>query len=380
MNRRDMIKLSAAGMSTLSLPALFSNALASQKNSNKKLVWVLLRGGMDSLHTVIPLFDRHLLSLRKDLITPIKDSALPISRGFALHPDLKFVHQLYEKKQLSTVVATATPYRERSHFSGQDFLESGLTSADPDNGWLARLIAQQNALTPTQGLAIARTLPVSLRGGSHTHTWYPSNLKNTSADLHNRLLKLYEYDEALSSRLEQALETQALLGDMKETKKPGKFTELAQSCAKLLAEPNGPDVAMLEMDGWDTHNRLIKRLSNNFKELDNGIKALHDGLAEQWDDTLVIVATEFGRTAAINGTGGTDHGTASAMFFAGGAISNNNQIVGGNVLGDWPGLSDSSLYEGRDLKATSNVFDWIASATQSHFNHNPQQRKEIFPS
>lgn len=379
MNRRNLLKASAASLSYFGLSASRAstqNAKPKERppSNNKKLVWIVLRGGADSLHTTMPLFDADFLSLRNDFVMPIKDQLLPIDRDFALHPELKFMHSLHQANQLNTVIATATPYRSRSHFASQDGLESGLGAIDVDNGWLARMTKQVTAnINQPEALAIARSIPVSLRGGSEVITWYPSNLKSNDDDLYARLMDLYEYDQELSSKLEQALETQALVSKMGKQKKQGKLSNLAESCATLMSQANGPDIAMLEMGGWDTHNRQEKRLSNNLKELDKGIKALHTGLNTQWDNTLFIIATEFGRTVHINGTGGTDHGTATALYIGGGAVN------GGKVLGRWPGLAKDRLYEARDLAPTSDTFSWISAAVSQHFGLTHQEMAMVFP-
>jgi uncharacterized protein (DUF1501 family) len=151
------------------------------------------------------------------------------------------------------------------------------------------------------------------------------------------------------------------------------FPSLAASCATILADRDGPDCAMLEMSGWDTHQNQLSRLDRQFKELDEGIAALRENLADQWDKTVVLVTTEFGRTVAENGTKGTDHGTASAMFIAGGAVA------GGRVQGRWPGLAKANLYEGRDLMPTSDTRQWIRAVLSQHWNLNAAQLDYVFP-
>jgi len=212
-----------------------------------------------------------------------------------------------------------------------------------------------------------------MRGNDNTLTWYPSDLPPSSNDLNERLFQIYEKDKTLSIRLEQALETQKLAGKMSKSKQRGRFPNLAKSCAKLLSEPNGPSIAMLELNGWDTHSNQVNRLNRKFKELDQGIEILHNGLKENWENTTLLINSEFGRTVKINGTGGTDHGTATSMFIAGGAIN------GGHVLGKWPGLEEINLYQGRDLMPTSNTFDWIGKALQEHWQLSDKQISRIFP-
>ena len=364
MQRRHFLKLMGTGLVVWQTPVF---ATGTEKK-NKKIVWIILRGAMDSLHAVVPVFDKHLAQHRGDLIKPIKDQLLPLDRGFGLHPDLAYLHKLYQDKQFSPVVAVATLYRERSHFDAQDLLESGQTPVDHDSGWLARAVTQHHGT----GLAVARSVPIVLRGSKDIQTWYPSNLPDAEQDLYARLMELYKNDAKLSARLQEAIETQNRVGEINTKRRP-KLEELAKSCAILLQDETGPDCAMMEMGGWDTHNNQANRLSNQFKQLDSSLKALHAGLGDAWQDTLVIIATEFGRTVAINGTRGTDHGTASALFLTGGAVQ------GGNVFGDWPGLAPENLYQGRDLKPTSDLLSWIGAAVQQHWRLSSKQIASIFP-
>ena len=384
MNRRDALKLTAASLSLYGLPSF---AKQSETTNSKKLIWILLRGGMDGLHATMPLFDKHFSKTRPDLITPIEKNALPIERGFALHPQLKFLHHLYQQQELSTVIATSIPNIKRSHFDAQDLLESGLPKADPDNGWLSRTMVELNSQAKQstaiqQGLAISRAIPIAMRGSHNTSTWYPSTLPPSKENFHQRLFQLYKNDKMLSMRLEQALATQKLVNNIKQKKRHGKFSNLARSCATLMNEVNGPNIAMLESNGWDTHKGQVLTLKKRFTELDDGIQALRNGLKSSWQDTMFIVTTEFGRTVKINGTGGTDHGMATTMFIGGGAIGKTNKkklLTGGKVLGQWPGLAPDNLFEGRDLMPTSNTFDWIASALQQHWQLSDSQIARIFP-
>ncbi|MBU2984693.1 DUF1501 domain-containing protein [Saccharophagus degradans] len=379
MQRRKLIKLFgtslllwqtpllAAAPSSIDKPDNKSPSKKSNKKPSKKIVWIMLRGAMDSLHAVVPPINDDLLKLRKELVEPIANTLQPLEKGFGLHPDLVFFHKLYKQKQLSPVVATATPYRQRSHFDAQDFLESATTPTNHNNGWLARTAQQYSG----DAIAIAQSTPISLRGEIAARSWYPSSLPEAEDDLYNRLATMYENDAELSNSLNQTLDTQNMVGDLATNKRP-KLPELARACATLLKENNQLNFAMMEMGGWDTHNNQVRRLSVAFKELDAGLQMLHHQLGEAWQDTLVIIATEFGRTAKINGTKGTDHGTASALFFAGGSYQ------GGDVKGKWPGLASNQLYQGRDLMPTSNTFDWMKQSIQSHLNLTTTQMNQVF--
>lgn len=367
MKRRDVLKWMGASFVALQAPSTFGSALPMKATAKKKLVWIVLRGALDSLHWIPPMHEkRQMQKLRPNLFAAISDKVLPLDENFALHPALPTVHQWYQEKQATPIVATYSGYGKRSHFEAQDYLERGGHQETNDDGWLARLVKVINS----DSLAIARSTPISLRGEHDNLNWYPSNLPESDDGLFERLMHLYAESPILSERLAQGIALDEMTG-LKRVKKVGRFPQLALSCGKLMNENPSVQVSMLELGGWDTHNQQAIRLSRRLQELDNGLKQLRIGLGNQWDDTLVVVATEFGRTAAENGTMGTDHGTASAILLAGGAVK------GGNVLGDWPGLAPSNLYAGRDLKPTSNMYQWINTAVAQHFQLSDTQMKHL---
>jgi len=377
MKRRDFIKSLAASL-VLFQPTSFASELLSSNNkipqnslsTDKKIIWVVLRGAMDSLHTVVPTFDKNLPLLRPKLFSSIKDNLLMLDNRYGLHPSLQSMHQWYKNKELMPIVAVSSGYKKRSHFDGQDFLESGLKAINFDSGWLGRAVD----IKAKSALALANSMPISLRSSKLAKTWYPSRLKDADDDIYNSLLKMYQNDKVLQQRLTEGVSVQEMAGSMgNSTKRKGKFIELSKACAKLMSGKNGVDCAMLELGGWDTHNNQASRLKRQLSELDHGLTALKTGLHDQWQNTVVIVATEFGRTAKENGTGGTDHGTASAMFLAGGAIK------GGKVLGNWPGLKNQQLFEQRDLMPTTNTFSWLASLLAQHWSFNDEQLSVVFP-
>jgi uncharacterized protein (DUF1501 family) len=372
MQRRDFLKQLGAGLLVWQTPSLLGSL--SHQVVGKKLVWVILRGGMDSLQTVIPAFEPELSTLRPTLAPAIADKVLAIDNGFALHPSLINLHQWYKNKEFLPIIAVSSGYAKRSHFDGQDFLESGLQSIDHNSGWLARAIDEKNQ----QALAIQNSTPLSLRSSDNVNTWYPSNLKESSSDIYEQLMALYQYDDLLQKRLIDGLKIKEMAGQSSSHKRRANFTDLTTACAKLMmGDPlkgeNTVNCAMLELGGWDTHNNQTKRLTKQLTELDNGLAALKNGLSEKWDDTVVIIATEFGRTVKENGTAGTDHGSASTLMLAGGAVS------GGQVLGNWPGLAKNKLFEERDLMPTTNSFAWLASVLAQHWDMDKKQLQKIFP-
>jgi uncharacterized protein (DUF1501 family) len=376
MKRRDFIKASATSLVMLQCPAALAlNNLGQAKT--KKVIWIMLRGALDPLHTVLPVGDPDFATYRQSLVGPIQSRLLSLSSYFSLHPDLSFLHHLYQRKEMTPVVAVASGYRERSHFDGQDQLESGLNNTEHENGWLARALNQYRG----GGVAVARTVPIALRGANkEIDTWYPSSFPEADEDTLARLADLYDDDEHLASLLAQAVEQSENPNmQMKETRRP-KFPFLAQRCAELLRNEQDLSCGMLEMGGWDTHNNMSSRLSRQFSLLDEGIKNIQTELAERWQDTLIIISSEFGRTVKLNGTGGSDHGTGGVMFFAGGALKDlSESIQGGQVMGAWPGLHEDKLFEKRDLMPSSDIRFWLAEALKRHWDLSQSQIQAIFP-
>ncbi|MEZ9902558.1 DUF1501 domain-containing protein [Vibrio breoganii] len=354
-SRRTFLKGTAASLLLFHSPW----ALAKKSTRSPKVVWVVLRGALDGMHTVIPSFDPMLATHRPSLSKAAKGSTLQLEQGYLLHSALPNLHQWYKNKQLTTVVAVGTGYGSRSHFDGQDYLEWG--GENKESGWLARALEMQHR----SAIAVSQSTPLSLQGTEKVTSWYPSRLKDSSEDTYRSILSLYDTDPALQTAFKQGvgLKMTATMEGM--GKQSGQFVSLAQSCGRLLKGSEGADCGMLELGGWDTHNNQEPRLKRQFAQLDKGLVALKEELGEEWDDTLMIIATEFGRTVKQNGTQGTDHGTASVLLFAGGRLPQ-----GGKVLGEWPGLKENQLYQGRDLKPTSNTFDWISQHLAYHWDTN----------
>ena len=368
MKRRQFMKCAMGSLVVIQQPliAKSANAIESKK---KKIVWVMLRGALDSLSTIIPTSDTNLSKYRPTIAEAVLKDAKPLNENFALHASLSNLHQWYESKELIPIVSVGSGFSNRSHFDGQDYLESGYKEINQDSGWLARAAY----LKEVNSIAVARSKPISLRGDENATSWYPSNLKDANESTYDALLGMYEEtDPVLFERLQNGLNLKSMtMGET--TKKSGRFKSLAQSCGKLLAGDNNIDCAMLELGGWDTHINQVSRLNRQLKTLDDGLFLLKKELGEQWKDTVVIVGTEFGRTARENGTKGTDHGTASLMLLAGGGLN------GGVVKGHWPGLEEKNLFENRDLKATTNTFGWISTVLAQHWELSNKQINAVFP-
>lgn len=356
LNRRNFVSLGATALLTSTFGARMTFASAA---TDKRFVFIIQRGAADGLGTIAPVGDPAFVSQRGALAEDFA-SAAKLDSMFALHPALANVGGLYQAKQALFVHAVASPYRDRSHFDGQNVLETGGTSAYAlRDGWLNRLLS----LLPAQdkAIAIAATIPMALRGSVEVASYAPSALPDASDDLLARVSAMYANDPQLHGVWEQATATRMLTSDM-AADNGRNAAATGDLAAKLLSAEGGARIAMIETGGWDTHAGQRGRLAAQLRGLDGMIGALKTGLGPLWADAMVLVATEFGRTVKVNGTGGTDHGTGAATMLLGGAVN------GGRVIADWPGLSDAALYEGRDLKPTASLDTVITSALSSHFD------------
>lgn len=371
IDRRSLIAGGAAAAMAAGLAPRLAWAVAAP--TSKRLVFIIQRGGADGMHILAPVGDPAYAGQRGVLAEDFAD--LPrLDSLFAMHPDLKNIGALYRTKQALFAHALASPYRDRSHFDAQNVLESGGTSAyQLKDGWLNRMIG----LLPREearALAIATAVPLALRGANEATSYAPSALPDASSALLERVGMLYEGDRQLHGLWGEAMRTRELTGDLDErsTRNAAATGALA---ARLLVPANGARVLMIETGGWDSHIHQRRQVQTAVRNLDAMVGALRDGLGPAWADTLVVVATEFGRTVKVNGTQGTDHGTGTVAMLIGGAVNN-----GGRVVADWPGLADSALYEARDLRPTIGLDAVLGSAVCGHYGLYPDRAlAALFP-
>ncbi|MCW4463068.1 DUF1501 domain-containing protein [Sphingomonas sp. BT-65] len=369
LNRRNFVVTGAAGALSLGFAPRLAFAKAA---TDKRFVFIIQRGAADGLGTLAPVGDPAFAAQRGALAEEFAQG-IKLDSMFALHPNLKNVAQLYASKEALFFHAVASPYRDRSHFDAQNVLETGGTSAyQLKDGWLNRLLA----VLPDEerkAIAVAATIPMAMRGKVEVTSYAPSVLPDASDDLLARVTTLYAEDPQLHALWQQATATRTLTSDLGANGGRNAAATGALA-AKLLTAGNGARIAMIETGGWDTHAGQRGRLGNQLNGLDQMIASLKTGLGPLWSKTMVLVATEFGRTVKVNGTGGTDHGTASVAWLLGGAVK------GGRVAADWPGLADAALYEARDLKPTTSLDTVIGSAVASHFAIDPQRAMPaLFP-
>ena len=360
--------------------------LAQAEGRDPRFLTIILRGALDGLAAVAPVGDPDWIALRGDHALRLDGNtpALPLDGFFALNPAMPNLHRLYHKGHASIVHAAATPYRERSHFDGQDVLESGLARPGPkDSGWLNRALG---ALEPggrvdargRRSFAVGPMVPLVVRGAAPVLTWVPPRIPPPSEETTMRVLDLYRHTDPTFARVledRMGLDAIARAGGM-QTKGQGPviqtggaaqvrayFAEAAGAAAHFLSIANGPRVGALAFDGWDTHvndGAIRGRLAALLGALDGALAAVETSMGEAWRETVVAVITEFGRTARINGNDGTDHGVGTVALLAGGALK------GGRVIADWPGLKDADLYQARDLKPTTDLRAVLKGLLKDH--------------
>jgi uncharacterized protein (DUF1501 family) len=372
LDRRSLLAGSLVlGAGSLALPRI----AFAQGAGSRNLLFVLLRGAADGLAMLAPVGDPGFEALRGASLADY-ENAPRIGSFFAVHPALAEIAKSAQAGEALFVHAAATAYRERSHFDGQNLIETGGTAPyATKDGWLNRLAGLMNegAPAPLRALAIAQAVPLALRGSAPVSNYAPSALPQASEDLLARVSQLYAADSELGPLWSRALETKAMAGDdtMRNLNDARAAGELA---ASLMRDAGGARIGMIELGGWDTHANQRGAFARSARQLDALLAAYKAGMGAGWADTMVVVATEFGRTAKLNGTGGTDHGTASAALVMGGAVR------GGRVVADWPGLAEAQLYEGRDLAPTTALESVLAGAVAEHLRLDPvRAMAQLFP-
>jgi len=378
VTRRQSLALVGGSLFAAGLP----RATLAAVETDKRFVVVLLRGAMDGLSAAPAYGDPDHERARNGLAIALpgeSGGALKLDATFALHPNLPGMKGLYDSGELLLVHAAATPYRDRSHFDGQNLLENG--SEQPyglDTGWLNRVLAQMPATGKPLGVALNAHMPLMMRGSAAVTSWAPSLLAPPDADTVQRLASLYgETDPLLARNFANAQSANSVAMGAENGGGYQAFAGLMTAAAKFLSAPDGERIAMVEIGGWDSHVNqagAFSPLSTNLLTLDRGLTALKTGLGPAWTETAVVIVSEFGRTVAMNGTQGTDHGTGSAVFVAGGAVK------GGRVIADWPGLKPGALYQERDLKPTTDFRSIATGVLRDHMGLQGAQLAAVFPS
>lgn len=378
LNRRSFLGAACAGgLATTFAPSLSFGRAAT----DRRFVFVLLRGAMDGLHSIVPVGDPSYRSARGKLAYSASDLTR-LDDIFGLAPGLSPLAESYRVGELLPVQGLAIPYRTRSHFDAQSILETGLNQpVGSATGWLNRTLEVLGGAT-SQGIAVGGPLPLSMQGRVPVATWAPSALREGNDAFIEDLAQLYNMDPVLADPFTAALtlQEQAMTMGTDSSSRRGlaQFEQLFAATGRFLNAPDGARIAALEFSGWDTHagqGLANGTLDRRLNALANGLLALKAELSSQaWSKTVVVVATEFGRTVATNGSGGTDHGTGGAALLYGGAVR------GGRVLADWPGLAAGQLYEGRDLRPTLDTRQLLKGVIAAQFDvRRAELDRLVFP-
>lgn len=383
--RKFLTNAGVVGCSLAASPLMTPVSLAAAPGDNR-LVVIILRGGMDGIDVLRPWGDLNLMAHRPNLAVA-QDNSLQLNTFYGVHPGLKSLMPLWKAGQLSFVQATSTPYRDkRSHFDGQDLLEAGTVDLAPmgrRDGWLNRMLPYLGGAQARTAFALGRENMLILTGESPVSNWSPDvDLAMSSQGL--RLLDLVmKSDPEMSQAMREAVDLASSDGDavamdfssgaLRRDDMAGSMSEDMASARKgkthlkivdFAAEQLREDtrIASFSIGGWDTHAAQNRTLIRPLQELSESILRLKSELGTiVWGKTTVLCMTEFGRTVRENGTKGTDHGTGGTMILAGGAVR------GGQVHGQWPGLSEADLYDRRDLLPTTDIRSWAAWAMRESF-------------
>lgn len=380
INRRHLLGVSAGFFSWAYMPTFAQAGTAD----DPRVLFVILRGGMDGLNVVVPYGDKTYYTLRGELAIP-EASTIKVDSFFGLHPALVNFGAMYKAKEGAVIHAVAPPLRNRSHFDVQDNLETGMPNQPPvgASGWLNRLLTSLKAGDSVKvgGAVQIGNAPVIMRGAAPVLGWSPRKLGDISGDFYSALQKLYaSTDKPLGEVLGLGLKANEMALGTNPGAVTEKITDLQKAfrgAARLMAAEKGPRISVLSVGGFDTHldqGGVTGALATLLRALDTGLGDFKATIGDAWRKTVVVCVTEFGRAAAINGSSGTDHGVGTVALLAGGAVA------GGKVYGEWPGLGAKDLYEGRDLKPTTDLRSVFKGVLQDHLDvSNDALNNEVFP-
>ncbi|MCA2013561.1 DUF1501 domain-containing protein [Cereibacter sphaeroides] len=377
MDRRQMLGMTAGLFSTAFMP----NLARANTLSEARLLVVVLRGGLDGLSMLVPSFDPDYERVRRDLALPV-EATLDLSGGFRLHPAMPNLHALYQAGQAAFVPSVGLPLQVRSHFECQENLENGLAGNDRGaSGWINRLLSvmpRGEAIRDGRILAL-QSNPLIVRGSEPVLNWSSTWFTRAFDGLVTNLSDIYAArDRVMAENFALGREIDIRAGGQGAEEDPslGSLVNGFLGAGRLLCSTGGPRVAVLSVDGWDTHayqGALTGTLPTQLGALDQALQAFRGAMGAQWENTVVVCATEFGRTAVSNGTHGTDHGVGMPVLMVGGAVQ-------GGIHGDWPGLSEAGLIDGHDLRPVMDIRSVFKGVLSTHLGVEPDLLAQtVFP-
>ena len=334
--------------------------------ADQKFIFIQLRGGMDGLAALKPDDDSALKERRPDLLA---GKYLKTKAGFAFNPALKNHHKLFQNGELSFLHACGLPIQDRSHFKSQDLLEAGGFDANARTGWLAQILDKMPR--GTEGVAFGPTLPMILAGSPKVFNWSSPRVTDEDEELMKMLGKmLYKDDPVLKELYPQFERIEDLTGGFNRDNRSANPFEVI---GNMLSKSGGPDIGVINLGNWDTHDNQNARIAKEFKNLDDGLGTLKTTMKKVWDDTIIVIASEFGRSVHQNGTDGSDHGTGGVCMIAGGAVE------GGRSLGKWSGLESADLFEDRDVMPVHDIRTIFANIALEHLDMDTRFVEKLFP-
>jgi uncharacterized protein (DUF1501 family) len=363
-----------------------STSLGATRASRKVLVAILQRGAADGLNVVAPFFEKRYYQLRPSIAVQMPSQqqgfgGIDLDGKFAFHQVLQPLKPLWDARQIAIVHAAGSPDTSRSHFDAQAFMESGTAGQTTEDGWLNRALPRVTQNTsPLRGVAVGATLPLALRGERSTVAVDDLAKFQIGSGPSPILEKLYarSSDPQLKGQAGGMFDAVRRIESVRQQPYnpangaiyQGAFATRLMQLARLIKADVGVEVAFVDFDGWDHHSNETGQLGNILGEFGRGLSSFTRDLGDRMADVVVVTMSEFGRTAAENGTGGTDHGHGGVMMVLGGSVK------GGSVYGKWPGLEPEQLFEGRDLAVTTDYRDVLAELVRVHLGQNPDQ---VFP-
>jgi uncharacterized protein (DUF1501 family) len=363
-----------------------STTLGTSRQSRKVLVAILQRGAADALNVVAPFFEKRYYQLRPSIAVQMPGQqqnfgAIDLDGRFAFHQVLQPLKPLWDSRQLAIVHAAGSPDTSRSHFDAQAFMESGTAGQATQDGWLNRALPRTTQNTsPLRGVAVGANLPLALRGERSTVAVDDLAKFQVGSNASSIVERLYAHtsDAQLKGQASGMFDAVRRIESIRQQPYTpaggalysGTFGTRLMQLARLIKSDVGVEVAFVDIDGWDHHSNEVGALGNVLGEFGRGLAAFTRDLGDRMADVVIVTMSEFGRTAAENGSGGTDHGHGGVMMVLGGAVK------GGSVYGTWPGLEPEQLFEGRDLAVTTDYRDVLAELVRGHLGQNPDQ---VFP-
>ena len=385
-SRRWFLRTSGLAVGVLGTSQVWLKPASAQGQSRKVLVAILQRGAADGLNVVAPFFEKRYYQLRPSIAVQMPGQqqnfgAIDLDGKFALHQVLQPLKPLWDARQLAIVHAAGSPDTSRSHFDAQAFMESGTAGKTTEDGWLNRALPRVTQNTsPLRGVAVGATLPLALRGERSTVAVDDLAKFQVGSGAAAIVERLYARagDAQLKGQAGGMFDAVRRIESIRQqpytpsngVTYQGTFGTRLMQLARLIKSDVGVEVAFVDLDGWDHHSNEVGQLGNVLNEFGRGLSSFARDLGDRMADVVVVTMSEFGRTAAENGTGGTDHGHGGVMMVLGGPVK------GGSIYGKWPGLEPEQLFEGRDLAVTTDYRDVLAELVRVHLGQNADR---VFP-